>query len=126
MLGTNAGDIAAVRSSGAAPEAVRVGRTLAERAWATYAADPALLRARSGWSAAEAGFHTRVVLDSRYLEAELPDALVRSGADERLCPSAELGAAAARGASDHPTSLASFFGPTESDFDRGRDDCQAP
>ena len=125
VLQTNAGDIAAVWSSGAPPEAVRVGRTIAERAWATYADDPALLRVRSGASASDAGFRTSLVLDSRYLEAELPDAPVRPGSSERLCSSAELGAAAGRGASDHPTSLSSLF-PTESDSDRGRSDCQSP
>jgi len=124
VLNTNEGDIAPVWSSGTASEAVRVGRALAERAWATYAEDPALLRAR--WSADHAGFRNDAAVESRYLEADLPGAPIRSGGSERLCPGAELGAAAGYGARDHPTSFDALLGTTGSDIDLDRHDCQAP
>lgn len=126
VLNTNEGDIAPVWSSGTATEAIRVGRALAERAWATYAEDPALLRVRSSGSVDHAGFRNDAAVDSRYLEAELPGAPIRPGGSERLCPGAELGAASGHGASDHPTSFDSLLGTTASDIDPDRRDCQAP
>ena len=126
VLNTNEGDIAPVWSSGTASEAVRVGRALAERAWATYAEDPGLLRVRSSGSADHAGFRNDPAVESRYLEADLPGAPIRPGGSERLCPGAELGAASGHGASDHPTSFDALLGTTASDIDPDRHDCQAP
>jgi len=126
VLNTNEGDIAPVRSSGTTTEAVRVGRALAERAWATYAEDLALLRVWSSGSVDHAGFRNDAVVESRYLEADLPDAPIRPGGKERLCPGAELGTASGHGASDHPVSFDSLLGTTDSDVDPDRRDCQAP
>jgi len=126
ILNTNEGDISPVWSTGTAAEAIRVGRALAERAWATYAEDARVAGAGPAWLAGGAGFRNRVALDSRYLEVDLPGAATRSsGANATLCPGAEVGEGSGHGASDHPVSLDSIL-PHGADVDPDRHDCQAP
>lgn len=111
LLNTNEGDVAPIWSSGGIDEGIRVGRALAESAWATHRSDES--------------FRVRIVLDSRYLESELagaafPPAQIRA----KLC-SAELGAGSGHGASDRPVAIDALFGGGR-DVDAGREDCQAP
>src|SRR5437588_480249 len=130
VLNTNEGDIAPVLNANTTAEAVRVGRTLAERAWETYARDPALMRAHATRRPSDAGFRSSLVVDSRYLEAYLPGAPLLSPSAaaskaSRLCPIAELGAASGHGATDHPVTLDALM-ERGSDVDARRNDCHAP
>ncbi len=117
IVNTNEGDVAPLWTTGDPEEAVRVGRRLAEKAWATHSRDD---------GRDEPPFRASIVVDSRYLESRLPGAPFPAAGDPRsLCPAAELGAGSGHGASDHPTSLDALLGGG-SDVDAGRDDCQRP
>lgn len=109
ILNTNWADMSPIWSSGTVEEAIRVGGALAERAWETQRSD-APLRAS-------------IVVDSRYLESELPGAPFGHG--KRLCETAELGAASSRGASDHPVAIDALLGGAPA-ADGEREHCQAP
>ncbi|TMA14126.1 MAG: hypothetical protein E6J86_09600 [Deltaproteobacteria bacterium] len=130
VLNTNEGDVSPVLNANTTAEAVRVGRALAERAWETYARDPAVVRAHATRRPSDAGFRSSLVVDSRYLEAYLPGAPLLSPSAaaskaSRLCPIAELGAASGHGATDHPVTLDALM-ERGSDVDARRNDCHAP
>ena len=116
LVNTNEGDVSPVWSSGTEEEAVRVGRSLAERAWATRAGHADRVQETAS------AFRRSIVIDSRYLEAKLPGAPYGEGS---LCEDGELGQAAGHGASDHPTSFDALSAPAQ-DVDGKRDDCQKP
>ncbi len=123
LVNTNEGDVAPIRTTGTPEEAVRVGRALAERAWETHPAEPDRVAPAE---LEEPAFRASIVVDSRYLESQLPGARFPAASGDRaLCPEAELGAASGHGASDHPTSIDGLFGGSP-DVDPGRDDCQRP
>ena len=109
VINTNEGDISPVWTFGNTEEAIKIGTQLAERAFRTY--EPA------------ATFNDKVLIDSRYLEADLPAACLLHGSS--LCARGELGNATGHGGSDHPASTDAIF-PSDNDLDIGRDDCQAP
>jgi len=66
------------------------------------------------------------VVESRYLEADLPDAPIRPGGSERLCPGAELGTASGTALAIILSLFDALLGTTDSDVDPDRRDCQAP
>ena len=116
VINTNEGDIAPIWSRGDIEEAVALGQLLAAHVWRAHPA-PETTSA-----------NPRPVLDSRYIEESLRQATF-SEAGQRLqtCPFAQFGLGAARGAADHPTSvapLAAFGSASPADFDA--DSCHAP
>ncbi len=109
VVNTNEGDVSPIWSVGNTEEAIAVGNKLADSAFATY--QPA------------APMRDRVIIESRYLEADLPSACLLHGSS--LCAKGELGNATGHGASDHVASTDAIF-PKQSDRDPERDSCQAP
>ena len=109
IVNTNEGDVSPVWSLGNTEETITIGNRLADTVFGTY--HPA------------AKFNDKVVIDSRYLEADLPSACLLHGSS--LCAKGELGNATGHGASDHPASTDALF-PSAQDIDVNRDDCQSP
>ena len=93
IINTNEGDISPIWSIGNTEETIAVGNRLADAAWTTVL-PPARL-------------NDKILVDSRYLEADLPSACMLHGSS--LCASAELGNATGHGASDHPASTDALF-----------------
>ena len=156
VVNTNFGDMTPVRTWGNAEEAIRVGTRLAEQIWQAHcapapAADAAGTAQRSGppgssprayplcpkpdqdggqRPASARPWRKEAVLDSRYMEVTLPEAPARVGSwidsPPKLCAEPEIGVAAARGASDHPTVVEWLLPSGVDTADYDRTDCQAP
>jgi neutral ceramidase len=116
VINTNEGDIAPIWSRGDIEEAVALGRDVAAHVWRSH---PALETSAA---------NPTPVLDSRYIEESLRHAtFVDAGQRFQTCAFAQFGLGAARGAVDHPTSIAplAVFG-SESPADFGDRSCHAP
>ena len=109
LVNTNEGDVSPIWSVGTTEEAIAVGNKLADSAFTSY--QPA------------APMHDQVVIESRYLEADLPGACLLHGSS--LCAKGELGNATGHGGSDHLATTDALF-PKQPDRDPERDGCQAP
>ena len=109
IVNTNEGDVSPIWSVGNTEEAIAVGKKLADAASAIHQPQPP--------------FRDKVVIDSRYLEADLPGACLLHGAS--LCAKGELGNATGHGGSDHLASTDALF-PKQADRDPDREGCQAP
>ncbi len=109
IVNTNEGDVSPIWSVGNTEEAIVVGNKLADAASAIHQPQPP--------------FRDKVVIDSRYLEADLPGACLLHGAS--LCAKGELGNATGHGGSDHLASTDALF-PKQADRDPDREGCQAP
>ena len=108
IINTNSADLAPVASVRNTDEAISIGTRLAERVFATY--HPA------------AKFNDKVVIDARYLEAELPGACLLHGSS--LCAASELGNGVLRGKSDRVWAIDAQRWGLEL-IDNERDNCQA-
>ena len=109
IVNTNEGDVSPIWSVGNTEEAILVGNKLADRATAAVQV--------------KVPYRDKVVIESRYIEADLPGACLLHGAS--LCAKGELGVATGHGASDHLASTDAIF-PKVPDRDPAREDCQAP
>lgn len=114
VINTNEGDIAPLWQRGDIEEAIEIGERIA-----AFILQPPL---------AAPPANPTPVLDARYFEENIRDAAIREGAQtHRVCGYGQFGLGAARGAQDHPTSvapLAWFGGDTPADFEAT--DCQSP
>ena len=109
IVNTNEGDVSPIWSVGNTEEAMVVGNRFADAVFATH--QPTV------------PFRDKVVIDSRYLEADLPGACLLHGAS--LCAKGELGNATGHGGSDHLATTDAIF-PKQSDRDPDREGCQSP
>jgi neutral ceramidase len=109
IVNTNEGDVSPIWSVGNTEEVIEVGRKLAD--------------AVNTPRVPQQPFADQVIIDSRYLEADLPGACLLHGAS--LCAKGELGVATGHGGSDHLATTDALF-PKQSARDPDRDDCQAP
>jgi neutral ceramidase len=114
VVSTNEGDVSPIWGRGTVDEVEEIGAKLAEHVWSAY-------------EDAHAHMHGRAVVDERYLEVDLPNAPILSAPGTALCNHAELGASAAGGATDHPTSLSAIdaFRPGKIDLVR-KNVCERP
>jgi hypothetical protein len=105
VISTNAADLVPNVTVGNTAEVISIGTRLADRIFLTHHT--------------QAKFSDKVVIETRYLESDLPGACLLHGAS--LCAAGELGNGIVR--SDSTRQLASNgFEP----LDNERDDCQAP
>lgn len=114
VINTNEGDISPVWSAGDIDEALAVGTEVGQFVWRAH---PEADKGKAS-----------VALDTRYVEENIRGAKVSEPAGSfATCDYPELGMGAARGANDHPTSVA-FIPWFSSDppTDLRRTDCHAP
>ncbi len=138
IVNTNFGDVTPDRSLGTAVEAVRLGEKLARKIWGAHCAE-AGCPGTSSHAASEGRdvpppkaepWRSRVRLDLRYVEVNLPGAPLLAyppGVREpALCPEAALGLRAIRGAADHPSVMEWLLPANAATADDDATDCQAP
>jgi len=110
MVNTNEGDVSPKWSSGSVDEAIDIGERLGARIW------------RAQQTAEE----TAPIIDARYTMLHLPGARL-FWTKASLCKVAELGVAAPKGASDHPTALTFVGDFRDENLAEGTEDaCSAP
>jgi neutral ceramidase len=137
IVNTNFGDMTPQRSLGTAVEAVRLGERFARKIWRAHCAEGgcpgASSRPNGGRDVPEEEaepWRSRVHLDLRYVEVNLPGArLLAYPAGVRepaLCPEAALGVYAVRGAADHPSIMEWLLPGNVGTADYDATDCQAP
>jgi neutral ceramidase len=138
IVNTNFGDVTPDRSLGTAVEAVGLGERLASSVWAAHCADGGCPGASSrsaseGRDAPEPkaeSWRSRVQLDLRYVEVNLPGARLLAyppGVREpALCSEAALGLRSIRGAADHPSIMEWLLPGSVNTADYDATDCQAP
>jgi len=114
VVNTNEGDISPIWSAGHIDEAIAVGTEVGQFVWSAH---PSADKGKGS-----------VVFDTRYVEENIRGAKIsEQGGSFQTCDYPEIGMGAARGANDHPTSVAFipwFSSDPPTDF--GRTDCQAP
>ncbi len=138
IVNTNFGDMTPDRSLGTALEAIRLGERLARSIWAAHCAEGGCPGTSSRSASDErevrppkAGpWRSRVHLDLRYVEVNLPGARLLAyppGVREpALCPEAALGLRSIRGAADHPSIMEWLLPGSVDTADYDATDCQAP
>jgi len=115
VVNTNEGDISPIWSRGDIEEAIEIGTKLADFVWKAHPPD-------------DAKAQTKSVVLSRYIEDKVRGATFTEGGQRfKTCPYPELGQGAARGGTDHPTSVAPLpmFGSDRA-LDYDDSDCHSP
>jgi neutral ceramidase len=115
VINTNEGDIVPIFETGDVEEAIRVGRNMAKVVWKAHP------KAADG--------SATMVLNSRYIEEEIPGAKFDDdGHSYQICSYGELGEGAARGTPEHQSYISGVLNmfSTDPHANYAATNCQAP